>query len=472
MSVQLTKNKDTLRILISAEDAAEDLNSGLAAVKADTDSRRFVLDLKNCFFLQSKSLATILAYKKEIQKKKAQLTLVNLSDEVHQLFEMTNLLPLFSISHDFMSFTADELIEKLLDYEDADRVSDFISENYTPEMKARLYEVLQGEDPLLKQYAVLTIGKAHDYDATDKIKECLDSDSGLVVRAAILVLGWFGDTSVKDRVYGFLKSPLSDVAEAAAGSIALMADDTDADKIGVLLNSDNIKLRIVASQALSLINDDRSYEILTAHLKKEANEDVRAFTVKSLAGFNKPDMADTLLAAFDDDSLKVREAAAGGLVRIKAKNKVEQIMKRIADKDSLVGYFAVKALGEMHSVVSAEKLIEAYASVEENVRLAIIEALGKISYDSSDFLKGLVGDDNEDIRKEVLSSLVKIKPDAAAAAAANLVGTDESWLVRFKAVEILDHIKPEGYKDLLKAKLGSEENRYVRDKIQNILEVL
>ncbi|GAB1536354.1 hypothetical protein ADMFC3_19850 [Geovibrio sp. ADMFC3] len=472
MSVELTRNKDTLRVVIGAENHVEGLNEGLAAVRSESGVYKVILDLKNCLFLQSKSLATILAFKKEIQKNKAELLLVNVSEEVHQLFEMTNLLPLFTISQDYTSFTADELLEKFFDPEEADRVSDFIAENYTDDIKARLYDALAMDDPLLKEYAVLTIGKAHDYDATAKIKECLDSDSGSVVRAAILVLGWFGEVSVRDRLYEFLKSSVSDVAEAAAGSIALLADDSDADKIGILLKSDSPRLRIVAAQALSLINDSQSYSILLEHLKKEKNEDVRAFTVKSLAGFNKPGVADILLAGFDDESIKVREASAGGLVRIKAKDKVEEILKRITDKDSWVGYFAVKALGEMHSEVSAERLIEAYAAVEENVRLAIIEALGKIKYDSSPFLQGLVKDDNEDVRKEVLGALMKIKPDAAAATAEKLVGSDESWLVRFKAVEILDTIKPEGYKDVLRSRITAEDNKYVREKIQNILEVL
>ncbi|QAR34339.1 STAS domain-containing protein [Geovibrio thiophilus] len=472
MSVELTRNKDTLRVVIGAESHVEGLNEGLAAVRNEAGIYKVILDLKNCFFLQSKSLATILAFKKEVQKNKAELLLVNVSEEVHQLFEMTNLLPLFNISQDYTSFSADELLAKFLDPEEADRVSDYIAENYTDEIKARLYDVLEGSDPLLKEYAVLTIGKAHDYDAAAKIKECLDSDSGSVVRAAILVIGWFGELSVKERLYEFLKSTVSDVAEAAAGSIALLADDTDAEKIGMLLKSDSPRLRIVASQALSLINDSQSYTILLEHLKAEKNEDVRAFTVKSLAGFNKPGVADILLAGFDDESLKVREASAGGLVRIKAKDKIEEILKRITDKDSWVGYFAVKALGEMHSEISAEKLIEAYAEVEENVRLAIIEALGKIKYDSSVFLQGLIKDDNEDVRKEVLGSLMKIKPDAAAQTAAKLVVSDESWLVRFKAVEILDTIRPTGYKDVLRSRLTAEENKYVREKIQNILEVL
>jgi anti-anti-sigma factor len=472
MGVELTRNKDTLRVVIGADEHVEGLNEGLAAVRAETEIYKVILDLKNCLFLQSKSLATILAFKKEVQKKKAELLLVNVSEEVHQLFDMTNLLPLFNISQDYTSFNADELLEKLFDPEEADRVSDYIAENYTDDIKARLYDVLEGDDPLLKEYAVLTIGKAHDYDATERVRECLDSDSGSVVRAAILVLGWFGELSVKERLYEFLKSSVSDVAEAAAGSIALLADDSDAEKIGSLLMAGNPRLRIVASQALSLINDSKSYAILLEHLKAEKNEDVRAFTVKSLAGFNKPGVADILLAGFDDESLKVREASAGGLVRIKAKDKVDEILKRITDKDSWVGYFAVKALGEMHSEVSAEKLISAYAAVEENVRLAIIEALGKIRYDSSAFLQGLVKDDNEDVRKEVLGALMKIKPESAAETAAVMVASDESWLVRFKAVEILDTIKPQGYKDILRGRLTAEDNKYVREKIQNILEVL
>jgi anti-anti-sigma factor len=472
MSVQLHKNKDTIRIVLGYDDPADDLNEGLAAVKADTEVYKVILDMKNCFFIQSKALATILAFKKEVQKKKAELVLVNVSEEVFQLFEMTNLLPLFNISQDYNSFEIDELIEKFFDPEEADKVSDFIAEHYNDEIKARLYKLLEADDPLLKGYAVITIGRAHDYEAVGRIKECLNAETAPALRAAILVLGWFGEVSVKEKLYSFLEHEIPEVAEAAAGSIALLADDSDAAKIGALLESPSDRLRTVAAQALALINDDAAYDMLNRHLNVEKSEDVRAFTVKSIASFNKSDVADILLARLDDESLKVREAAAGGLVRIKAKGRINEIMAKITDKDSWVGYFAVKALSEMCSGDCAEKLIAAYGDVEENVRLAIIEALGKIDYDSSAFLSGLVNDENEDVRKEVLDSLMKINQEKATVSAEKMLTDDESWLVRFKAVEILAKVRFQGYKDMLRKHLSSETNKYVREKIQNILEVL
>ena len=472
MNVMVSRNKHTLRLVIGVDNIAEGLNEGLALLKVEEDIKKVVLDLKNCHFIHSKSLATILAFKKEAKKKNAEFVLANVSEEVFQLFEMTNLLALFNISFDYASFSPDELIEKFYDQEEADKVSDFIAENYSDEIKYKIYQALEGDDPILQQYAIVTVGKAHDYDATEKIKACLDSDSGAVVRAAILVLGWFGETSMKERIYEFLESTISEVTESAAGSIALLADEKDAERIGDLLEKGTPRIRIVAAQALALINDDNSYKILKDRLKVETNDDVRAFIIKSLSGFNKPDVADILLDGFNDSSLKVREASAGGLVRIKAVERVDEILKRITDKDSWVGYFAVKALGEMQSQASAEKLIEAYASVDENVKLAIIEALGKIDYNSSDFLKSLVKDENEDVRKEVLEALIKINPETAAEAALKLVEKDDSWLVRFKTIEILDRIRPDGYKNVLRSKLTSESNKYVRDKIQNVLEVL
>ncbi|WP_022851742.1 HEAT repeat domain-containing protein [Limisalsivibrio acetivorans] len=472
MGAELQKDNGCLKIILEQDEPIASFNNLVKTIAGEQGLNRVILDLKNCFYLQSKALASILAMKKEAQKKKSEFILVNVSEEVFQLLEMTNLLPLFTISDDYSSYEIDELIEKFLDAEEADKASDFLAENYNDEIRKRLFEVLDMDDALLEEYAVLTIGKAHDFDAVDKIAACLESDAGVVVRAAILVLGWMGETEYKQRIYDFLKSDIVDVAEAAAGSIALLADDSDAEIIGSLLSNDSKRLRKVAAQALSLINDEKSFEILVNHLEKEQDEDVRAQVVKSVASFNRQNVADLLLKYFDDSSLKVREVAAGGLVRIKAKDRIGEIMARVNDNDSWVGYFAAKALGEICTADCVEPLKKVYPDVEDNVKLAIIEALGKIDFDTSDFLLSLIDDENEDIRKEVIGTLQRLNSSMAVEAAVKLIEKDDSWLVRFKCVEILDNSKPKSYMELLKKRLESEDNRYVREKIQSILEAI
>jgi HEAT repeat protein len=67
---------------------------------------------------------------------------------------------------------------------------------------------------------------------------------------------------------------------------------------------------------------------------------------------------------------------------------------------------------------------------------------------------------------------MKINQEKATVSAEKMLTDDESWLVRFKAVEILAKVRFQGYKDMLRKHLSSETNKYVREKIQNILEVL
>ncbi len=60
----------------------------------------------------------------------------------------------------------------------------------------------------------------------------------------------------------------------------------------------------------------------------------------------------------------------------------------------------------------------------------------------------------------------------ATEAAANLFKGDRSWLVRYKALEILSNLKPEGYIELLKEGLESDDSKYVKEKIQSILDAI
>lgn len=225
-------------------------------------------------------------------------------------------------------------------------------------------------------------------------------------------------------------------------------------------------------QALALINDDNSFTLLKAALDSAQNEGTKAALIRAVSSFNKQGVSDILIKGLDDESIKIREASASGLAKIKAKDKLADILKRVTDNDAWVGYFAVKACGEICSAADAVTLMDSYDKVDENVKLAIIEALGKIPADFSDFFMEILSDGNEDIRKEVLSALYNDNKDYAREAALALFADDPSWIVRYKALEILDAIRPEGFRALLSERLTAEDNKYVKDKIQVILEAI
>jgi len=454
------------------ENLSVDEGAEISAKIVESGAEKVFIDLKKCFYLQSKALANLVAFKKAAVNAGAEISLVNVAEEVFQVLEMTNLLPHFIIDEDFSSFTADELLELFFDAEKADKASEYMSLNYSDEFKEKLYAAIDFDDPLLQEYAVNTIGRAHDFDAIEKIQTCLVDHTPGVSRAAILALGWLGDIDSKETIYGYLNSEFKEVAEAAAASIALLSDESDTSRIKELTASDSPETRSAAIKALSLINDQESFEIIKSLIDGEENENVKVQMVKGLSGFNRPGVAEILLGLFDDKFLKVREAAASGIVRIKAKDKANDILARVDDDDAWVGYFATKALSAIGDDTCASGLIDKYEQVEDNVKLAIIEALGHIGQENTDMLIGLLEDSNEDIRKEALSSLYIKDKDAAVEQAVALFENDSSWLVRFKALEIIGSEKPEGYKELFKSRMEKETNKYIKDKIYSILDVL
>ena len=470
MSYKFTRYGDFLKILVEQDAPYSDLENAAREIVNLKDIKRISLDLKNCYYIQSKALAALIAMKKNSAKIGAEFAVTNVCDNVYQVMEMANLTSYFNIEEDFSSYTSDELVEKFFQPDYADRVSDFIAASYSDEFRAKLLKILEMPEPELKFYAILTMGKAHDYSAEERIKQELDSEIPLIVQASVLVLGWFGDSSSKERIYDVLETGHEEVAEAAAASIALLSDDSDAARLGRLLSSTSKIIRTAAIQALTLINDDNCFELLKGALDNENEDDVKAVLIRAVSSFNKSGVSDILIKGLDSKSIKIREASASGLAKIKAKDKLEDIMSRITDNDAWVGYFAVKACGEICSASEADRLTDSYDKVDENVKLAIVEALGKIPGDFSDFYMGILDNGNEDIRKEVLASLFHDNKENAKAAALNLFENDSSWLVRYKALEILEQIRPDGFRDMLMSRLAADDSKYVKEKIQAVLE--
>jgi len=95
--------------------------------------------------------------------------------------------------------------------------------------------------------------------------------------------------------------------------------------------------------------------------------------------------------------------------------------------------------------------------------------LGNAPLEQDNFFEKRLLDSNEDIRKAALSAIYKSQKEAAAVIAMNLLEKDASWLVRYKAIEIINSEKPEGYKKVLTKAKEKEENRYILEKISSAL---
>lgn len=475
MATKKSYKNGCLKVILSGEIKEEDFNEIAEQIKNRTDIKFLKLDLRNVIYMYSRNIASLIYLKKVCDEKKIDLILVNVSESVLQLLEIADLTRLFRIEEDYSSYSADELIRLFLDPEKGDFMTDYLSHHYTDEVKEKIHGALHSDDPILREYAIITAGKAQDHTAIKEIRNALNDEVAPVVRAAALVVGWLNDTDSKGYLYDLLESEYLDVVEAAAISIALMSDEEDALIFRKLLKSDDERKRRIAVNALGLINDDISFRLLMEQYGKEENLFVKALIVRTLSFFKGDDLIDFFVKELENSAIEIQEAAMAALVRLKAIDKVEKLLKKINVENGWVSFFSVKALGELaNSYDILCELIKVYNDAQLHVKIAIVEAIAKIcnrltDIDKSDivsFIIGLLNEKNEDIRKEALSALFYLSKEDCIKEAIRLIDTDESWVVRLKCVEILNELKPEGYKKILQEHMKAENNRYVIEKIR------
>ncbi len=450
---------------INPDNSLSDITEVCDIVEKHSEVVLIGIDLYKCSYIQSKFLAGLVAVKKLAMIRKINIELLNVSDQIAQVLQSTNLQKLFTIKDDYSSFPLDALFERFFDTEKAGAVSEYLAANYDEKIQNKLIELINGGNPLLVEYAILTMGRAQDYNNIEIYRKALNASEASVKSAAILVLGWVGDTHSKEQLYSYLTSKEIGVPEAAAASIALLSDETDSEKLAKYLNDEDMRIRLVAIYALSLINDEKAFEYLSNALKTEEDEYVRVQLAKKISLFKDKKVGQILLSLLDDNSIQVREAAASGLSRRGSGEFTETLVDKIGDKDNWVGFFAAKSLAGIDDEKIIKKIESFYDKVEQNVKLAIIEVLGKCKGVDPSFLLSKLDDANEDIRKEALNSLNLMHGPVALTAAMKLYNTDESWLVRYNAVNIILEQKPVGYESLLRARLKDETNKYILEHI-------
>lgn len=471
MSYKIVKNDGAIKILITESLKAGDLKKIKNELSDVKEINIVKLDLRNCSYLQSNIVTEIIDFKKDLNNKNAKLILTNVHEAVIQLMEISNLINFIDIEKDFSSYSVNELVDFFLDPDNCDASSDYIAENYNDTFKQKMIELLYNTDPILKEYAILTIGKAFDRSIINKIRESLDDDVSNVKKAAIIVLGWLGDTDSKDKIYAFLESDYIDVVESAAATIALLSDSKDSERMKQLLANPDDRLKKIIINALKLINDENSYICLKDMLKNGTSDFIKILLTRAISFYDYPETADILLDLLKDESLKVSEEAAQSLIRIKAKSKIDEILTMISNENGWFAYYATKTIGGIcDSETCTNFLVKTYNTASENVKIAIIQAVGNIGVDCTEFLLDLMENGGEHIRREALNSLLKVNKNKAVPAARDMLANDKSSIVRLKATEILGNEKPSGYRKFLKKIYNRETSEKIKERILDIIE--
>lgn len=424
------------------------------------------IDLKNISYIEARTIENILSLKNIADSKHIKLNLLNASESIYDILESS--FTGIRFIQDFSTYSEEELLGLLNDPEREDEVINYMVDNYEAH-KANIVNNAKQGDAYVRAQCILIIGKAHDISEIETVRAALQSGYPQIVHNALLVLGWFFDSESKHSFYHYLQSENSSIAKAAAASISLIADESDVERLTGMSTSSSPMLRGIVASALALINGDEAYKTVKNMLLVERDEHIIPVLIRQLSFFNNEEAVDIIVSYLDHPSTSIQETAASSLERTGLKNKLDTVVAKIINNDSLVSYFAVKAIGKDCNKDTAELLISIYTKVHENVKLAILGTLGIANVNNTEFFKQCLEDANEDIRKEALASMYSTDSVSGLIAAKERVIKDSSWLVRYKALQILELDGADRHTPLLQEIARTDSSINIREKAYELV---
>jgi HEAT repeat protein len=200
--------------------------------------------------------------------------------------------------------------------------------NLAPDV-GRLYTASKNDDPRIRRYLSMVLGKLGDRRATPLLVEGLkDQDVDNHVYA-LLALGELGDPHAVPALLPELKSSEKDVRKTAAYALGQLGDPSSVPALAAAMSDPVADVRFNTALALARFNDPRAlpglHEMLDrSHLDKlpgmrdDQKEDAMIVAMgpyEKLAG--REALPDLQKLAQSDKSLRVRAAAAEAVRRVK-----------------------------------------------------------------------------------------------------------------------------------------------------------
>lgn len=204
------------------------------------------------------------------------------------------------------------------------------------------------------------------------------------------------------------------------------------------LESQNPEDRRSAAEALG--ECEPSSEIISALGKRlsDANKGVRDAVAHTLMKFKSTETARVIAHYISDDNVAVRNLAGEMLVQM-GTDAIEAILPHLHAEDADDRKFAVDTLGLIQNPAVVGPIIGLLTDDNENVRYAVVEALGNIrDAGSVGTLMELFGKD-DGLRAPISEALGKIGGDAAGDFLLRSITTEDT-LVQFAIVEALGNL--------------------------------
>lgn len=360
-----------------------------------------------------------------------------------------------------------------------------------------LIELLQHDDPGVRQCACEALGKLHSTKAIQMMSANLlnpgyPKDSRSLIA---LALGRTMEQAAVEPLISVLKEARDDeLLDAAVEALRYISKQSfgrnpsewedwwEANRyktpeqwlrdIVVRLEEANKKLqeqvealeKELAEKTMTLLGEaaeKRDQKALLEAMNSEYPE-VRVSAAKALSRLHNPDTVPSLIKALTDHEEKVRAAAAKALGELGDESAVRPLLHALKDKSALVKENAARALANFKKTEVVESLVDLLTGSASQVVRAAAEALGQIgSVEAVEPLSKLLNSDEPKTREVAAIALGKIKDPSAVAPLINSL-KDPEERVRWYAADSLGSIgSSEGIEPLIE--LLSKDSPRVRE---------
>ena len=240
--------------------------------------------------------------------------------------------------------------------------------------EGKIISLLQSKDIEEQREGAFAARDAKCESAVPYLINLLQSDNVGLQEAADLALRKIGGKKAVQELILLLESENVPVRNLAMDILREIGRE-DLESIIDLLKSNNPDLRIFAADILGFGDSPLLIFPLCEALLKDPEVNVRYQAAVSLGELGKPEAADCLYQALEEDEEWVKFAVIEALKKIRDDSSLDVLAKALTNASELVGAMIVDALSEMGSVKYVPLLLKKMDSSSTALRNKIIKAL-------------------------------------------------------------------------------------------------
>ncbi|HXV14129.1 MAG TPA: HEAT repeat domain-containing protein [Candidatus Krumholzibacteria bacterium] len=283
-----------------------------------------------------------------------------------------------------------------------------------PRSCTAIQPLLENDDPLVRAYAVRSLGKLQCKQAGKPLASLLkDADLRVVVNAA-RALGEIKDKGAVHPLAQIIADHESHHARAAAAeALGKIDDENGKDALAQGLLDTSAMVRINSIRALAEVLGENA-EMFCDQMRRDGSRLVRAEAIRSYgtAGLAKRASQIDEIARTDKDPL-MRAAAIEALAKLKDAKVAPLLVPALRDADFTVATAAVVAIGDQQYKAAVPALMDAYRARPErefvDVQLEAVRVLGDLgALESEALLVEATSHDDARVRAAAVASLKKL----------------------------------------------------------------